>query len=173
VQGQAPRSIYLSGKPGFLFSDGTFEFRAVPPGRHSIITLDGSPLAASVVVGNSDVDDIQLLSTPALPVGILAPVTPAPAGTNAPGVLPLASLRVTARNQDTQDPLITRMAFLTGGAYGGSRPLNEDGTFEFSPLLPGTYNVEIQSFGFETVKRSVVIGEASVDLRIDAVAASR
>jgi Carboxypeptidase regulatory-like domain len=166
------RSIYLSGKPGILFTDGTFEFRDVPPGRHSIITLDGSPLAASIVVGNSDLDGVQLQSTPVLPVGILEPVTPSPAGASTPGAFPLASLRVTARNRDTQDPLITGMSFLTGGAYGASRPLREDGTFEFSPLLPGTYRIEIMPFGFETVRREVVVGETSVDLKVDAAPAA-
>jgi len=47
------------------------------------------------------------------------------------------------------------------------------GTFEFSPLLPGKYRVEIQSYGFETMRREVVIGGASVDLKIDAIPASR
>ena len=173
IPGPLTRSIHLSGKPGFVFADGTFEFHDVPPGQHSIFTLDGSPLVASVVVGRSDVDGVRLQSSPVLPVGILEPATPAPADTNASGVLPLGSLRVTARNQETQDPLVTGMAFLTGGAFGASRPLSEDGTFEFSPLLPGKYRVEIQSYGFETMRREVVIGGASVDLKIDAIPASR
>src|SRR5262249_46731558 len=150
VTGQATRSVYLSGKPGFLFSDGTFEFRDVPAGLHSIFTLNGSPLAASVVVGDSDVDGVQLVSTPVLPVGIREPVPPSAPGTRPPGTIPLVSLRGSALNQYTQQSLANGIAFLTGGGFGGSRLLNEDGTFEFSPLLPGSYSVEIMSSGFET-----------------------
>jgi hypothetical protein len=106
-------------------------------------------------------------------VGIQAPVLPAEAGTRPPGTVPLASLRGSALNQNTQQPVANGMAFLTGGAYGASRPLNEDGTFEFSPLLPGSYNVEIQAFGFQTVKRTVVVDDAGAELRFDAVPDSR
>src|SRR5688572_19952306 len=34
--GKDNRRVYISGKPGMVFSDGTFEFRDVPPGRHLI-----------------------------------------------------------------------------------------------------------------------------------------
>jgi hypothetical protein len=169
----ATRSIYLSGKPGIVFSDGTFEFRDVPPGRHSIVTLNGSPLAASVVVGDSDLDGVQLESTPALPVGIRDPAPPATSGTRPPGTIPLVSLRGSALNQDTQQPLANGIAFLTGGAFGASRLLSEDGTFEFSPLVPGSYNVEVMSLGFETVRRTVVVEDGGSDIRFDAMPASR
>lgn len=167
----ATRSIYLSGKPGIVFSDGTFEFRDVPPGRHSIVTLNGWPLAASVVVGDSDLDGVQLVSTPTLPVGIQDPVPPAASGTRPPGTIPLVALRGSALNQDTHQPLANGIAFLTGGAFGASRLLNEDGTFEFSPLLPGSYNVEIMSLGFETVRRTVVVEDGESDVRFDAMPA--
>jgi hypothetical protein len=126
-----------------------------------------------VVVGDSDLDGVQLVSTPTLPVGIQEPVPPAASGTRPPGTIPLVALRGSALNQDTHQPLANGIAFLTGGAFGASRLLNEDGTFEFSPLLPGSYNVEIMSLGFETVRRTVVVEDGGSDVRFDAMPTSR
>src|SRR4029453_6351166 len=49
------RRLYISGKPGTRFSDGTFEFQGVQPGRHLIASVGNSnPFASVVVVGDQD-----------------------------------------------------------------------------------------------------------------------
>ena len=167
ITGPATRSIYISGKPGIVFTDGTFEFQGVPSGRHAIYTLNGAPLAASVVVGDADVDGIELESTPSLPLGTLTTDKPEPAGVHKPGVIALGSMRGKVLDRDTREPLPTGMVFLTGGAYGTSLALQDDGSFEFARLLPGTYNVEIQPFDHETIKRVVVVGDDGANVQVE------
>src|SRR6185369_7578827 len=78
-----PRSIYLSGKAGTLFADGTFEFFDVPPGRHVISTPDNPmstpPQGAGIVVGTQNLDGVQLVEVPMLPYGVMQPSAPGPA----------------------------------------------------------------------------------------------
>jgi hypothetical protein len=79
----------LSGTPGILFADGSFEFRGVSPGRH-VILLEDRPanptrmLAASVVVGTADLGNVLVDETRVLPAEIRFP-----ASTPAPGSIPL------------------------------------------------------------------------------------
>src|SRR6185436_11325500 len=65
------RSIYMDGISGVIYSDGTFEFRGVQPGRHAIVTPDhparAHPFAASIVVGDRNIDGIQLEEAAVLP----------------------------------------------------------------------------------------------------------
>jgi hypothetical protein len=164
------RSIYLSGKPGILFSDGSFEFEDVPAGRHVIVTSTRNFLAASVVVGNSDVDGIQLESTPVLPVGIETPHPPSSAGKHPPGTtVPFVSLRGKIVDRETRKAVSAGYVLLTGGVGGRSYYLEADGEFRFPQLLPGSYNIEVQMFDHETVQRTIVLGDDGLDLQIDAV----
>jgi len=173
VTGRAPttarRSIFISGKPGFFYSDGTFEFRGVPPGRHSIATLynAGAPgaLAASVVVGSRDVENIQLEPSPMLPFQIREAVNPGPAGAHPPGTaVPLASLRV-AVVDETKQPATPGQVFILGPS-GTSFDLHESGRFEMLRLLPGEYRFEVQAFGHPAIVRSVSIGDEDVTLEL-------
>ena len=168
--GTRARSIFLPGVPGILFSDGSFEFSGVPAGRHAIAVLDGGPMAASVIVGNADLDVGRLEATPALPVDILTltPALPGLLGTHATGIVPLGSIRGRVVDRDTQQPLTNGIAYITGGAYGSSSSIGADGTFEFSRLLPGSYNIEVQVFGHEPVRRSTRVGDEGVDVQIEA-----
>jgi hypothetical protein len=166
--GTRARSIFLSGEPGILFSDGSFEFSDVPAGRHAIAVLDGWPMAASVIVGNADLDGVRLEATPALPVDVRTPVPPGPAGAHAPGIVPLGSVRGKVVDRDTQQPITTGTAYITGGAYGSSSSIGADGIFEFHRLLPGSYNIEAQVFGHEPVRRSIRVGDDAVDVQIEA-----
>lgn len=69
ISNTEPRSIYLSGKPGTLYTDGTFEFFDVAPGRHNITTPDNPsstrPQGACVIVGTQDLSGIQLIDSDA------------------------------------------------------------------------------------------------------------
>ena len=54
--------IYLSGTPGVTFSDGTFEFEGVQPGRH-VIANTYARTGIVVVVGDKNLDGIELKET--------------------------------------------------------------------------------------------------------------
>src|SRR4029077_15114508 len=78
-----PRGIYLSGTSGTIYSDGTYEFRGVPPGRHSIAAFGASgvlSLGASIVVGDRDLEGVLLEASPVLPRDVSIPKLPGPAG---------------------------------------------------------------------------------------------
>jgi hypothetical protein len=171
VSGRAPnaevRSVYLSGVPGIFFADGSFEFRGVKPGRYTVSTPDNPsssrPLAAAVVVGNQDVTGIELIATPLLPLNIKMPVPPEPLGNHTPGsAVPLSAVRGLVLDEVTHEPITEGTVYLTGH-YGGSRSLVPDGRFEFTRLLPGSYEMEVQAFGHTTIKKTIVVGEDDVN----------
>lgn len=165
------RSIYLDGTPGIVFSDGSFEFQNVPPGRHLIATPDTiratRPIVGSVVVGSGDLNDVQLVSTPVLPAKTAAVPGASPAETRPPGVLPLASLRGQIMDAETGKPLAGGTIYLVGDSWAGSE-LGTDGKFEFLKLLPGNYELEVQGVGYPTFRRAVVIEEQDIDLDLKA-----
>ena len=177
ITGRAPtsemRSIYLSGTPGVFFADGTFEFRGVQPGRYTVSTPDNPglshPLAAAVAVGSQDVAGIELTSTVLLPLDIRTPRPPDPIGSRAPGSIPLAGLKGLIVDEMTHEPIATGIAYLSGH-YGGSVFL-ADGRFEFAKLLPGSYQLEVQGFGYDSVRKTIVIGEEDVKLELSILAA--
>jgi len=171
VTGSAPnpeaRSVYLSGVPGIFFADGTFEFRGVQPGRYTISTPDNPsssrPVAAAIVVGNQDVTGIELTAVPLLPLSIKTPVPPDPIGSHTPGsTIPLAVVRGLVRDEMTHEPITEGTVYLTGH-YGASRSLVPDGHFEFTRLLPGSYQLEVQAFGYTTIKKTIVVDEDDVN----------
>src|SRR5688572_19371326 len=170
--GPTQRSIYLSGSAGILYSDGTCEFRNVLPGRHSVVSADGgSPLAASIVVGDTDFEGILLQTVAVLPEGIGKPATPAPAGRHAPGTtVPMASIRGKVLDRESREPPARGMAYLRGEASDSAFSLNGiDGTFEFRRLLPGSYTLEITTSEHQSVTRPFVIGDEGIDIEIEAV----
>ena len=165
------RSIYLGGAPGIVFSDGTFEFRNVPPGPHLIATRDNSgstrALVASVVVGSDDVKGVNLVSTPALPSNIRPVASTSAAVTRAPGPLKLASLSGQITDTETGKPLTRGTVYVVGDSWTGFE-IGPDGKFLFENLLPGSYEVEVQGVGYPTLRRPVVIEEQDVDLELKA-----
>jgi hypothetical protein len=171
--GTETRSIYLSGVPGTFLADGTFEFHGVPPGRHVIGTTknrSGQALGATVIVGASDLEGIQLEPTQLLPVGIQTPAPPQQAGPYTAGTkIPLVTLTGKVIDKETKQPASPGMVFLTGGVSGNSYSIDEDGTFRFGPLLPGRYNMEINYFAHQTEKRTVTVGDGGANLEIEAV----
>jgi hypothetical protein len=171
VTGNAPnpevRSVYLSGVPGIFFADGTFEFRGVQPGRYTVSTPDNPsssrPVAAAIVVGDQDVTGIELTATPLLPLDIKTPVPPEPAGNHTAGTsIPLAAVRGLVRDEMTHEPITEGTVYLTGH-YGASRSLVPDGHFEFTRLLPGSYQLEVQAFGYMTIRKTIVVDEDDVN----------
>lgn len=163
-----PRSIYMSGNPGTFFSDGTFEFRGVAPGRYSIAAPGSSPapsLGASIVVGDRDMEGIEMETIAVLPNDAKQPRPPDTTGTHAPGtVLPLSSFRGRIIEEASGAPIIEGTIRLIG-RDSITVGVGTGGEFEFSRLLPGTYDLEVRIFGHSNVLQPIVIGDE--DIRID------
>jgi len=162
------RSIYLDGKPGTFYSDGTFEFRGVQAGRHTLATIEnpgaGRPLGGSLIVGNRDVDGINLDEVSLLPMDIRSPAPTTgtqPAGT----LIRLPSLRVVVVDEASRQPTGPGTVYVIG-PFGTSFDLPAEGRFEFPRLLPGKYSFEIQVFRHITITRTVVMGDEDVDLEL-------
>jgi hypothetical protein len=174
VSGQAgpdARSIWLGEVPGFLYADGTFELRGVSPGHHFVLAPNAG---ASIVVGDRDIDGVQLDPLPLLPREFVPP-TPS---RHAPGTqVPLASLKGRVISSTTQQPVRgmvsiggrviydaalqpgNGMVSIVGWNTQVGFPLNADGRFEIPKLLPGRYNLTASIFDYYTVNETVVIGE--------------
>jgi hypothetical protein len=140
----------------------------VPPGRHSIAAFGAAgilSLGASIVVGDRDLEGVLLDASPVLPRDVNIPKSPGPAGIHNPGsVLPLASLRgrlIEEASGNSIDEgtikLIGRDSVVVSVGTGGE--------FEFTRLLPGTYELEVRIFGHSNVLQPIVIGDE--DIRMD------
>jgi hypothetical protein len=165
------RVLDLSGAPGTVFADGSFEFLNVPPGRHVIVTTDNTPsipgLGASLVVGTSDVENVGIATTPVIPANIRTLSVPRPAGSRSPGPIPLASLRGRILDSETGKPVPAGTVFIVGDTWA-KFDLAGNGEFEFPKLLPGNYELEIQGVGYPTFRRPVVIEDTDIDLELNA-----
>ena len=171
IQGNLQRHIYLSGTPGTVYADGTFEFRNVAPGRHVIVSMDSPPstsaLVASVIVGTQDLSGVEIARTPALPFNSISLAAPGVAGTSTPGILPLASLRGRILDAETGAPVSLGTVYVVGDSSTGYA-LSADGKFEFQRLLPGKYELEIQGTGYPTLRREIVVEDQDLDLELKA-----
>jgi hypothetical protein len=170
------RSIYISGNPGAIFSDGTFEFPGVPPGRHTIVSLDtsgaGRPLGAGITVGDKELASVELQEVFVVPADSDRPRAPQPAGNRLPGSRSaMAAIRGRIVDAETNEPFNAGKVVLNGN-YSATVSLNEDGRFEVTKLLPGRYVVEAVVFGIGTVSREVILDEVDVALELS-VGASR
>ena len=166
--GKDRRRVYISGRGGILFSDGSFEFRGVPPGRHVIAGL-GAPdrSAAVVVVGDQDLSGIQLREVSMFPNGIREPKDPMPAGDASPGtIMRLARLAGTVVEETSRVPVSEGELELRSGDSVRIIPIDEKGRFETFPLLPGTYDIHLKIFGHSASARTIVVGDKDADLEI-------
>lgn len=164
IAGDPKRWIYLSGNPGAIYSDGTFEFIGVPPGRHTIVTFDsaigGHSQGAALVVGDRDLPEVDLEEISVAPADSDRPAIPAPAGNRLPGSRrATATIRGRVVDADTGEPFSAGKVVLNGN-YSITFPLKNDGGFEVPKLLPGKYLVEAVVFAIGTVSREVILDEA-------------
>ncbi|HET9943064.1 MAG TPA: carboxypeptidase-like regulatory domain-containing protein [Terriglobia bacterium] len=173
IRGDTNRSIYISGSPGAIYADGTFEFIGVPPGRHSIVTYDnpGSerPLAALVIVGDRDFPNVELQRITATPLALGGAAGPAPAGNRAANThVPLSTIRGQVLDGMTGQPLDAGRVVVNNN-HSQTFTLSDDGRFEIPRLLPGNYTLQIAAYSVGTVDRTVVLDEqdAVIEVRID------
>jgi hypothetical protein len=163
----AVKPIYMSGRQGTVFSDGTFEFGNVPSGRHVIAWVDmpGRAMGATVVVERSDVTGIQLEDVLFLPVDITTPVDPAPAGGLRGGdTIAPATVRGRVLDEATGTPVGRGRIFVSGPL---SPPISiQNGQFEIQSVLPGRYNLDIEVYGYPGVLREVVVGVSDVAVEV-------
>ncbi len=165
------RTVYVSGIPGNVYSDGTFDVYGIPPGRHSIVTganpAGSRPLVASVVVDDNGLDNIVLEETAVLPINASAPAPARPAGGRRAGNIPLAQIKGTLVEELSGKP-ITEGAVIVkaNGNYSASFPIDGDGHFELPPLLPGTYELEVQVFGHSNTRQSVDIDDKDLNVEL-------
>jgi len=160
---------YISGKPGRLFADGSFEFSDVSPGPHIVFMLGPSAtsrqLSAVVNVGSDNVDNLQLMDTILLPLDVMSPAVN-PNGLrieNAGSATHTVSGHVVA--ESTHLPvagIVTVRGFNRSITYS----LPADGEFEIPGLLPGSFGLKIETFDRGALTQTVVVADSDVDLRL-------
>lgn len=162
--------IFLSGVPGTLYADGSFEFTGVKPGRHSLVRFISSqapPHAAIVVVGEGDVANVKLTASNILPWDIEND-KPRPLAAHAPGTaLPLALLRGRVVNESSGEALTLGGAVtITGYRAKRTYAIDTEGRFEIRDLLPGIYRLESAITGYESSSRDIVIDDGDTEVAI-------
>jgi hypothetical protein len=158
--------VYLSGVQGIVFSDGTFEFRNVPPGRHTIASIDlpGRARGATVVVGEQNVENIALTDVSTLPADIQTPTPPGPAADRPAGsTFSPVTLRARVVEETSKQPPSGGQVYIND-RNGASFSLDADGRFAVRNLLPGVYSVEILMFGYSTVNQEITVGIEDMDV---------
>jgi len=158
---------YISGKPGRLYADGSFEFRNVTAGRHIVFMLGGSStsrqLSAVITVGKADIENLQLQDTITLPLDVMSPAVEQ-AGLQSETAIPaMHSINGHVVAESTRMPvagIVTVRGFNRSITYS----LPADGEFEIPDLLPGSYGLKIETFDRATLTRTVVVEEKDVDL---------
>jgi hypothetical protein len=175
------RSVYLSGIPGDYYADGTFEVHGVPPGLH-VVATGGVPFgrllasrtfpqaqtaiaaqATSVVVGTENLDGVMLVETLMVPESVYVRSEPRPAGNRPPGTIPLARLAGKVVEEVSRLPIREgKVTLKVGRGITVSMPITAEGGFEFPPLFPGTYDLEVSVFGHTAVRESIEIADTDV-----------
>ena len=167
VRGKVPVrgtwELSMKGNSAILFADGTFECRGVMPGRYVILLQDKSvepvrSMAASVVIGDKDLNDVVVENTVVLPKEVQFPQGTPPPGT----VIPLVSLGGQV-SDSAHKPLLGGTLTLSG-ANSVAFPVDSEGMFHIPGLLPGTYDLAFGSTRDNAMHFIVQIGETSVDL---------
>jgi Carboxypeptidase regulatory-like domain len=167
--GARDKRVYMSGRPGIVFSDGTFEFRDVSPGRYVIASVGSlsRPFGTVVVVGDKNVEGIELKEAFLLPDDVRVPKDPMPAAGFAPGTLvPLARLTGTVIEEVSKVPITEGEVVIRSGDSFRNVPIDSSGRFEASGLLPGTYNIRLQIFGHTSVGPTVVVEDREINLEV-------
>ena len=170
IPGDARRGIYISGNAGTIYSDGTFEFVGVPPGRHNIVTLDNPwvahSLGATLVVGDRELTNIELREISVAPLNSDQPAAPSPDGGRLPGIrIAPASIHGRVVDGDTHEPFNAGKITLNDN-FGFPFPLNDDGKFDIPGLLPGRYVLDAVVFGIGNVRLAIDLDEQDTTIEL-------
>jgi hypothetical protein len=162
--------IYISNSAGILYTDGSFEFRDVPPGLHRIVkVINNVVTAAPVVVGDRDVEGVRLEPTTILPADIFSDPPKTPSGTF--GDSKTLSLRsITGRVLDEISQEAINEGVVTIAGYGATQrgfAITSDGHFEIPALLPGSYRITLNISGYFNATHEVTVG--AEDLKLDLI----
>jgi len=164
------RAVYLSGSPGTLYSDGTFEFRGVLPGRYTILNNPSVmfTVGASVVVGDMDLAGIRLeeIVERPLDMGVLSKTAAANRNTSSSG---LRTIRGRVLDEISGEPVArgrTTTGTVTVNGNKVSYSIDDEGRFTIPRLLPGKYNLDIYVFGFGMQSKPVEVGDEDFDFTL-------
>jgi hypothetical protein len=161
-------AAYLSGTPGIVYSDGTFEFRNVPPGRHTIASIDlpGRARGTTVIVGDQDLKDIALTEITKLPTTIRTSSSAGPTGGRPAGsIITPATVRLRVVEEKSKLPPPGGEVFIND-REGPSYSMDKEGTLAIRNLLPGLYTIEIQMFGYSTVTAEITVGIEDMNVEL-------
>jgi hypothetical protein len=170
VRGKVPFrgtwEVALEGSSAVLFADGSFECRGVSPGRHVVLLQDQlvSPvrvLAASIVVGEKDLNDVIVDDIAVMPKELQFPGRTPPPGT----VIPLASIRGRVSDDSTKNPVLGGLVTLSG-ANRATFPIDSEGLFNIPGLLPGTYDLNVEGSRHAALRQTVLVGDEDVNLNV-------
>ena len=169
LPGADPRGIYLSGRSGTVYMDGSYEFADVSPGRYVIVApprrSGESTLGTVIDVGNRDViSELRETEVPPLDARTSSPL-PVPDAAKGLSPVPLANLKGRVIDSESGEVVNLGKVFLVGDSWSEFN-LGSEGTFEFSRLLPGRYDLEVQGVGYTTFRRSIVVGNQDVALEL-------
>lgn len=170
IPGDAKRGIYISGNSGTIYSDGTFEFVGVSPGRQVIVSFDNPGAArsmgATLIVGDRELTNIELGEISVAPMNFDQPTTPLPAGDRPPGfrIAPV-SIHGRVSDSETHEPFNAGKIVLNSN-FGFPFPLNDDGKFDIPNLLPGSYVLDAVVFGIGNVSRTIVLDEQDTAIEL-------
>jgi hypothetical protein len=160
--------VFLSGRPGIVFSDGTFEFRDVLPGVYGVATIDapGREMGSAVVVGDRNIDSVVLREITAAPSDIQRATNPQPAGGLATGsAVPPVTLQGVVLEEKTRQPIPEERVYIAG-RYDRPFPVDKNGRFVIKDLIPGVYILEIQVFGHSNVSKEVTVGVENMQIEL-------
>ena len=151
------RTFSISNIQGTTYTDGTFEFAGVPPGRH-VINVAGKAVGAVIVTADKNIEDVALGEFWVLPMNFESQAQAT--------FLPSVSGRVL---DETTGAAINQGIVYFSGQERVSFRLQPDGTFRIFNLLPGRYKLEIQVFGHMTVSRDLELAEQNLDVEFRSV----
>ena len=151
-----------------MFSDESFEFDRVPPGRHLVAAVNTEiPKAAVIVVGDKNVEGIELKATFLLPIDVRVPTDPLPPGPYSAGTtLPMARLTGTVLEEETRKRITEGDIEVRVGEYSRKVQIDANGHFETFYLLPGTYELRFQIFGHSTIGPTVTVEDKEIDMEL-------
>jgi hypothetical protein len=169
ITGRSPLvgdEIYISGKPGTLYTDGTFEFVGVAPGLHSIVKLQGGRATGrAVIVRDRDVADVTLQALAILPRDVFDPA-PRPVAEGAVHPAGIVSIRGRVLDSVSQEVLHHGTVTLMGyqNVQRAFAIFGDEG-FRIPDLLPGAYTLTVNITGYDATSHSIVVG--AEDLVLD------